>query len=214
MQIGRSLDLHERDEAVCCGQGDAIEDDQRETRDHRENAAHAFGDVAVEDVEADLIVLGKHERGSPQHAPHPAQNAELLGPSDGIVEDISEQDLDEKAGEHCRQQKRGNVLGPVAEPLRSSVEPRTHLDSIGRCFLRTLAGCTPTNGRFKPSAYFTALMRSSASFGQSAPYFSTYFFCAEVRKAIDGARSYRPLAAYRVLLGTVALIRLNWPHGR
>jgi undecaprenyl-diphosphatase len=32
--------------------------------------------------------------------------------------------------------------------------------------------------------------------------------------ALDGARSYRPLAAYRVLLGAVALIRLNWPHGR
>ena len=34
------------------------------------------------------------------------------------------------------------------------------------------------------AAYWIALMRSSAPFGQSLPYLSTYLFCANVRKAL------------------------------
>src|SRR5205085_5411787 len=106
--------------------------DERKARYHRENASHAFGDVAVENVEANLIVLGKYERRAPQHAPHPAQNTQLLGPSDRIVEDISEQDLDEKTGEHGREQERGDVLSPPAKPLYDAEEVRVHFDSIAR----------------------------------------------------------------------------------
>jgi undecaprenyl-diphosphatase len=48
----------------------------------------------------------------------------------------------------------------------------------------------------------------------AAAAFASTLLSRPLVPAIDGARSYQPLAAYRVLLGTVALIRLNWPHGR
>ena len=39
------------------------------------------------------------------------------------------------------------------------------------------------DGNRRRDRYLIALMRSSAPFGQSLPYLSTYFFCAKVRNA-------------------------------
>jgi undecaprenyl-diphosphatase len=56
-------------------------------------------------------------------------------------------------------------------------------------------------------------LRAPFAAGACAAFAST-LLSRPLVAGMDGASSYRPVAAYRVLLGIVALIRLNWPHER
>src|SRR6185369_15867274 len=91
-------------------QRDRIQHDQRDPGDQRESAAHVVGNDTVDDVEADLFTVRQDEGRAPQHDPEPAQDAQLLGPGEGPVEDVAGNDLNDEAGEHGRYQDDRDVL--------------------------------------------------------------------------------------------------------
>ena len=64
----------------------------------------------------------------------------------------------------------GNILGAALQPVSQAYELRLHLLMRGQPGTNWPLGIR--------GDYLMALMRSSAPFGQSLPYFSTYFFCA------------------------------------
>ena len=157
----------------------------------------------VDDVEADLVVVRQHERRAPQHDPHPAEDGDLVGPAERLVQQVAKYDLQQERDEHQRHQHDGDVVGAAQQPAAGGRQRRavlTRSRSIEfpcgmasapprRPRLRARverggseAGSRDSYGRGRRGGY-RALMRSSAPFGHSLPYLSTYFFCANVRKA-------------------------------
>ena len=141
-------------------------------------------------------------KAAPQSThPDPADDADLLGPADRMVEHVAEDDLQEEGRRTSAEQQRdGDVLGAPAQPARRSrctCLIHRSLATIARRDEATRdespAGDQPAMpdcaaGAIAQRVYLIALMRSSAPFGQSLPYLSRYFFCAKVRKAFEVGR--------------------------
>jgi hypothetical protein len=66
--------------------------------------------------EADLLVLPQPERGAEQDHVQPGDHRQLGGPADREVEEVAEDDLDQKGDEHDREQRRDDALGAAVHP--------------------------------------------------------------------------------------------------
>ena len=89
----------------------------RERDDDRPwRCARARPDRAGEEVEADLLALLQHEGRAPSTSHSHMTTRQLGGPADREVEEVAEDDLDDEGDEHHREQARGDVLRPPAQP--------------------------------------------------------------------------------------------------
>src|SRR4029077_18916674 len=155
-----------------------------------EDATRPGARRAVDEVETDLIPLAQNKDGTPQGAPNPAHDADFVGPTQRIVEDVAADDLQNKAQEHCQQQQRGNIFCPPAQPAcacKHSGGGLAHHPRLRIKEKRSMPAAPSAGdwaGRWLNSVcrYFMALIFSIAPFGQSLAYLSRYFFCAKARK--------------------------------
>jgi hypothetical protein len=92
------------------GQRDGEQHDDGDAGDDSEDAAHLLAGRAVDDVEADLVLLAQDEGRAPQGAPDPAQHAGLVGPAERIIEDVARRDLQDETQEHRQEQQGGDIL--------------------------------------------------------------------------------------------------------
>src|SRR5690606_23015941 len=183
LQIGGFLDLHEGHVVVYGGKREGVERDNRDAAGQKHVAAGSGPGRRVEQVEADLFLFGQNEGCAPKDEPDPENNGDLVCPTDGQVQQISEDDLQDERGEHPDQHKRQDIFATAMKLLANSanrhVEPPI-LSCVGA--LRVMVAMTRKLelGSEDQSALILSIMPSGQSLASSD---ARYFSCAKVRKA-------------------------------
>src|SRR5690606_24572663 len=160
LEIGGARDLHEKNVVDDSRQGEREERDQRQAAEEDHAAANIRAHRAIENIEADFLAVSYNEGGAEQHHPEPHHHADLMGPANGQVEEIAEDNLDDEDDEHGRQHGREQIFGARIKPGADPAQLRGHGYPPGQIW-RMKAGPGPAF-----SADQSALMRSTTPSGQ------------------------------------------------
>jgi hypothetical protein len=63
-----------------------------------------------------VILISQEQSTTPENCPKPGDQTGLQGPTEGMVENIAEDDLKHEAAEHGRQQKDGHAVSTNLQP--------------------------------------------------------------------------------------------------
>ncbi len=114
MEEGGLFHLHEGHVAVDVGQRPQENGGNDGRGGEIHEALHRAGHGCMDNVEPDHLIVAQHEGITEQDAPQPGDRHILQRPADREVEEIAEDDLDQKASEHAGQQQDDEKLcGPV-----------------------------------------------------------------------------------------------------